>query len=546
MPLNSDTSKKADGGLVSEKSIFIKFLSALMSSNFDLAKNLMASGVSVDVLDEQCRSPLMLAAFSNSCSSVQFLLEHGADVNAFDKNGQTPLIYSAFNGSKDAASMLLSCEGINIEAKDITDSTALYRASASGSVDVVKLLIEHGADKNAVNCFGETPLVRSIINGNLDIAFVLIDSGADVNLSDGKVRTPLFAAATHDRVNIAQKLLSAGADPCKADSQGDTALIAAAEKDSVSVIKMFLKLNLYSSNEIEKAVIRASLKNCRKTVSVLLKHSRKNQKRNTFAALICACLKDCQDIIQECMNFGCDINDSLYFNMTPLMIACYSGAENAATQLVICGADVNKSDSDGVTALMYAASKGNSSIVMLLIRNGADKAAADKEGKTFDDYCKTFDSRTFSEMVMDRANVIIEKRDGEHYDQIPVEQKSFIESFSWYRQKYFERFPDMQNVDIYRDAGLTKQTFSKIISKRKSDYRPKKETVISLAVGMKLSKNEAEDFLRSAGYVLSKSDNTDLLIKRLLSSENYDIFDWNNRIYESTGKIFFKSIIADE
>ncbi|MCR5764051.1 MAG: ankyrin repeat domain-containing protein [Treponema sp.] len=527
-------------------SVFKRFVSAVMLNDSDRLREFISMGIKADIFNEHHITPLMIAAASNSCSSIKTLLELGADINASDEKDQTPLMYSTFYDSKDAAELLLSYKNIKINARDITGSTALYRAAAHGSFEVLKILIEHGAEKDFVNCFGETALVRSIINRNSAIACFLIESGTDVNLSNGKKRTPIFACATYNCLSIAEKLIGAGASPNIIDMQGESALIEAAERDSEDVIKLFLNLHSFSEQEIEKAVIRSSLKGLCNSTSLILENSGKNQKKNSFAALISACLKDCHNLINICMDFGCDINDTLYFKMTPLMIACYAGAEKAAAQLIDCGADVNRADSEGITALMYAASKNNPALIMLLLQKGADRNALDKSGKSFDDYTKMYDSRSFSRMVMDRVNALIEKRDGENDDQIPSERKSFRDSLSWYMQKYFERFPDKKNSDIYKDAGLTKQNFSKIISSRKPDYRPKKRTVISLAVGMKLSKKETENFLQSAGYIFSKSDKTDMQVMQLLSSGNYNIFDWNNKIYETTGKIFFMSIIAED
>ncbi len=113
--------------------------------------------------------------------------------------------------------------------------------------------------------------------------------------------------------------------------------------------------------------------------------------------------------------------------------------------------------------------------------------------------------------------------------------------FDWYKQKYFHRFPVNKPADIYKVGGISKKTFSKIQSNNKPDFRPKKETVISLAVGLKLSLNEAEDFLQSAGYAFSDTDKADVIAKELFSQKNHDKFDWSQRIYEKTDSMFFKS-----
>ena len=113
--------------------------------------------------------------------------------------------------------------------------------------------------------------------------------------------------------------------------------------------------------------------------------------------------------------------------------------------------------------------------------------------------------------------------------------------FDWYRQKYFGRFPDKNDADIYKDGGISKKTFSKILNNRKLTYRPKKDTALSLVLGLRLSLSEAEDFLYNAGYKLSGKDEVDAVVMELLSEGNHDKFDWSQRIYEKTGRTFFKS-----
>lgn len=49
--------------------------------------------------------------------------------------------------------------------------------------------------------------------------------------------------------------------------------------------------------------------------------------------------------------------------------------------------------------------------------------------------------------------------------------------------------------------------------------------------------------MQSAGYTFLEKDKTDVEIKKLLLSQNYDRFEWSNRIFAQTGRIFFKSMI---
>ncbi len=493
-------------------------------------------------------TPLMLAANeTGSGDKIRQLLAdgNGANVNARDKNGQTALMYTTFNDSADATEALLSAPGLDLEAKDITGSTALMKAVAYKAEGVCTLLAGAGADVNCSNYFGETALIRSIINKSAGITERLIQAGADVNRSDNTGRTPLIVAACYNDTDIVKRLINAGAETNLRDKAGNDVALAAAGKDSRDVLSFLLKSNLLSEKDTEAALIKAAMHGFTGSTATILSLC-KNPVRLSYAALVAASLKDKPALVPVCMDFHCDINGRIFFGMTPLMIASYCGSAKTASQLISYGADVNLTDDDGFAALMYGAMKNIPDIIFLLLRNGADKDFRNKEGKCFEDYTKDLDTRTFSRMLVDRLRERLPGMAQERADEIPEGHQSFGDRFEWYRKKYFERYPENKNSDIYRGAGITKQTFSKIFSKKTPDSRPKKDTVIALSLGLRLTMNECEDLLQCAGYTFQTTDRKDVEARKLFSEENYDLFDWNDKMYASTGKIFFRTLVKDD
>jgi hypothetical protein len=75
--------------------------------------------------------------------------------------------------------------------------------------------------------------------------------------------------------------------------------------------------------------------------------------------------------------------------------------------------------------------------------------------------------------------------------------------------------------EVYKKAGLDRKHFSKIRSN--SNYRPGKNTIIALALALELNKKETNKLLSSAGYSLSDSDTTDLIIQFCLEKKIYAI-----------------------
>lgn len=95
------------------------------------------------------------------------------------------------------------------------------------------------------------------------------------------------------------------------------------------------------------------------------------------------------------------------------------------------------------------------------------------------------------------------------------------------------RRKQMTNAEVYKNANLDRRLFSKIISN--SDYTPRKNTVLALAISLRLNLEETQELLRSAGYAISHSSKADLIIEYyILHQENkyYNIDDLNFLLFQ--------------
>lgn len=81
----------------------------------------------------------------------------------------------------------------------------------------------------------------------------------------------------------------------------------------------------------------------------------------------------------------------------------------------------------------------------------------------------------------------------------------------------------LKNVDVYKDAYMTKQLFSKI--KTNPNYQPDKGTAIRLCVGAKLNLDETKDLLARAGYALSPADKRDVIFSFFIENGVYDLLE---------------------
>jgi ankyrin repeat protein len=143
---------------------------------------------------------------------------------------------------------LISTVNINRTFKNNRDKeqTPLQYAVESGFTEIVKLLIENGADLNKSNNDGCTPLHLAATYGHLEVIKLLIENGADIHKSDNGGCTPLHIAATYGHLEVIKLLVYSGANVNYTNNRGKTALELASDQQ----IRNFLSSNKYWSPKI--------------------------------------------------------------------------------------------------------------------------------------------------------------------------------------------------------------------------------------------------------------------------------------------------------
>jgi ankyrin repeat protein len=103
--------------------------------------------------------------------------------------------------------------GANLDWQDelSQDRTPLHLAIYSNFSEIVRMLIDAGANLNVQDKHGDTPLHVAIMKNNPIIVQMLIDAGADLNMQDIWNRTPLHWAVYYGKVEIVRMLIDAGA-----------------------------------------------------------------------------------------------------------------------------------------------------------------------------------------------------------------------------------------------------------------------------------------------------------------------------------------------
>ena len=153
------------------------------------------------------------AAARGDREGVKALLKKAADVNAAQGDGMTALHWAAMNGDVELTEMLVYA-GANVRATTrLGTYTPLYLASQQGHAKVIQALVKAGADLKAGTPNGTTPLMVAAASGDVDSVRTLLDHGAEINGRDGvRWQTPVMYAAANNRAAVIELLASKGAD----------------------------------------------------------------------------------------------------------------------------------------------------------------------------------------------------------------------------------------------------------------------------------------------------------------------------------------------
>lgn len=373
-------------------------------------------------------TPLMYAVQYGEIETVRFLLDRGAKVNALDRRGLTPLILAAGKGQSDMISLLLdrgaeigiSSTGTIEKDRRIEIGTALHRAIQQGNLDAAKLLLQRGADINAVTQVKQqTPLVSAMALKYYTEVAELLAAGADPNLPASGIENPLRQAAYQGELAVLRLLLSKGAKP---DIQSDadfnpsgltrsvgSSIEIAAREGHLHVVGALIDAGClvdhttprYLETPLHAAALSGNTSMCRwllgKGANLNHRLADNIDSQSGWQPLHSATWRESPEVVKLLLEKGASPSDAAYDaaqKRTPFHLAVLKGnltiAKLMMDRVVASGPAklaelLAQSDSKGNTALHLAVTreaKPNAGLVRLLIDSGASTASANQRNLT--------------------------------------------------------------------------------------------------------------------------------------------------------------------
>ena len=270
-----------------------------------------------------------------------------------DENGMTALHWEAKKDCLDVVKSLVDA-GADIEAKDGMGRSPLLVACENGNIAKVKMLVEAGASVRATDYKKQTCLTLAAHHGHTETVRYLVGlPEVEVNQKAMNKHTALHSALLEGHPDVVQLLIDAGADIEARNNFGRSPLLVASSKGKLSIVKLLVK-----------AGAELCATDYRDTCLTLAAGYGRTETVRYLAGL--------QDL---------DVNHAEHGDFTALHNAVYGvhwyysgvpeGYPDVVQVLIDAGADIEAKDDMGRSPLLHACCKGNLSIVKMLVEGGA-------------------------------------------------------------------------------------------------------------------------------------------------------------------------------
>lgn len=381
----------------------------------EIVKLLLEHGADAKSTARNSWSCLFVAAKKGFTEIVRMLIDHGANVLAKNRNDMTALNIAAYGGFIEIAQILLDKDARNIDEGDNMGARPLHAAVQKGNLEMLKLLVEYGADINKKTNSDISILYVAAYSGHSAIVEYLTDNKdqhgnllhplvgrdnpqqlleetlkpIDINTLNKEGLSALTVAAFDGHLSIVERLLKLDADKYKTDKQCVNALYAAVQNGHTDVVRCLLEWGYELRNIGNKNTpFHAAAIGNRTEILELLFEAFPDEKNfdttniDGVTPLYMACEKGHVGVVDQLIKKGANVNTSNRHTVSPLNIASQNGHTAVVKLLLENGADVNSQTEDGPSPLFIASQNGHKDICKLLLEHRADVDIRTKEKET--------------------------------------------------------------------------------------------------------------------------------------------------------------------
>ncbi|RDW65062.1 hypothetical protein BP6252_10713 [Coleophoma cylindrospora] len=336
---------------------------ACIWANYKAAAELLRLGADPNFRRSNGWTPIMCAADDGYNLCLQALLDNGANVDEVGPNGiDSPLRYAAVSGHMDTCRLLLNSgadpNNSHIEPPILIEIMKEGNSlSESQKFEMIKLMLDHGANIDATDKEGNTVLKIAVEDGHSELVDLILKHDPDVNVADNEQRTALYEATVKQDASMVRQLLEKGANANLRTSEEKLPLHLASSDSEINrlLAEKTANIDAVSPQGITQLML-ASSHGWQDCVNVLIEH-------------------------KADVNAVVPTDNSDWVGWTPIYFAAVFTYPEVVTILAEAGADLKHTPPDNI-GLLHSTIEGSALPALLQFHNRVDLNQVDDEGRT--------------------------------------------------------------------------------------------------------------------------------------------------------------------